>query len=173
MEFIEYNANPKHLKTGDCVIRAISFALNKDYIETYRELFEIGIEKCNLINHKKVFEQYLNNLKISKKRINGRLTVETFINNVAEVNKTYIIDLGKHLTVVIDKVLYDIWNCCNKNIESYFELDTIVPVNQRHLLEWKKDNIETIKNKYVAGTKIRLIKMYDKQTVPKWNSWCC
>ena len=85
MEFIEYNVNPKHLKTGDCVIRA----LNKDYIETYRELFEIGIEKCDLINHKKVFEQYLNNLKISKKRINGRLTVETFINNVAEVNKTY------------------------------------------------------------------------------------
>ena len=64
MEFIEYNANPKHLKTGDCVIRAISFALNKDYIET-------------------------------------------------------------------------------------------------------------IKNKYVAGTKIRLIKMYDKQAVPKWNNWCC
>ena len=135
MEFIEYNANPKHLKTGDCVIRAISFALNKDYIETYRELFEIGIEKCELINNELVFEQYLKNLKIKKQITNSRITVETFINNIAEVNKTYIIDLGKHLTVVIDKVLYDIWNCCNKNIESYFEIDTIVPVNQRKLLE--------------------------------------
>ena len=34
MEFVNYNNNPKNKKTTDCVVRAISFALDKDYIET-------------------------------------------------------------------------------------------------------------------------------------------
>ena len=34
MKFINYNANPKGRKTGDCVIRAIAFALNKSWIDT-------------------------------------------------------------------------------------------------------------------------------------------
>lgn len=29
--FIKYNANPKDLKTGDCVIRALSKGLNKSW----------------------------------------------------------------------------------------------------------------------------------------------
>ena len=141
MEFVNYNANPKQLRTGDCIIRAISFALNKDYIETYKELVEIGISKCDLINHKRVYELYLKNQGLDKQRMprkdNSRYTIEEFINEKAEANKTYIISISKHLTVVVDKVLYDIWNCRSKKVGNYFELNTSVPVNQRELVKQK------------------------------------
>jgi hypothetical protein len=36
--FEYYNPHPKGIKTGDCVVRAISTATGKDYLECRREL---------------------------------------------------------------------------------------------------------------------------------------
>ena len=39
-----YNANPKNKYTGDCVIRAISTALEQSWEQTIKELTELGIK---------------------------------------------------------------------------------------------------------------------------------
>ncbi len=142
MEFIKYNANPKHRKTGDCFVRAICLALNKDWIEVYRELASIGIKSYRMICDKKVTEEYLRNRGILKQRIprkenNKRYTVEVFIDKFTENNKTYLIGLTRHLTVVINGVLVDTWNCKDKCVINYFELDTVKPLKDR-VLEDKK-----------------------------------
>ena len=36
--FKEFNAHPKGIKTGDCIVRAIATATNTDYLECRREL---------------------------------------------------------------------------------------------------------------------------------------
>lgn len=38
--FIEYNRHPQHKRVGDCVVRAISTAFNKDYLETRKDLLK-------------------------------------------------------------------------------------------------------------------------------------
>ena len=45
MEFVELNNNPKKKKTTDCVLRAISLGMGKDYVETYRDMVEFSIKK--------------------------------------------------------------------------------------------------------------------------------
>ena len=124
-EYKEFNANPKNKKAGDCVIRAISIGLNKDYIEIYKELFETSLKTGYMVNDKKNFEKYLEKQKILKmkmpKRIdNTRYTVKEFVEEIAKPNKTYIINIANHLTVVKNGVLYDIWNCGRKSVGNYW-----------------------------------------------------
>ena len=60
MEFKKFNANPKEWKhEGDCVIRAITTATGKKWLEVYKELFEIGYKKYRMPNSQKVYEDYL------------------------------------------------------------------------------------------------------------------
>ena len=44
MFFVELNVNPKQRNIGDCVVRAISLAMNKDYNLTYQELVNWSIQ---------------------------------------------------------------------------------------------------------------------------------
>ncbi len=38
MSFMYYNPNPQSIRVGDCSVRALSFAFNQDWIETYLQL---------------------------------------------------------------------------------------------------------------------------------------
>lgn len=62
MKFIKFNNNPKNNITKDCVIRAISFATNKSWEDTYRELTELGIKKGLILNDRKNWKAYLKKL---------------------------------------------------------------------------------------------------------------
>ena len=89
-----------------------------------------------MICDKKVTEEYLRNIGILKQRLprkenNKRYTVEEFADKFTENNKTYLIGLTRHLTVVIDRVLVDTWNCKDKCVIIYYELDTVKPLNDR------------------------------------------
>ena len=57
--FMFYNRNPKNRNTTDCVIRAISTALDKDYNETLMEMAELSCKTGYMLNDKKGIERYL------------------------------------------------------------------------------------------------------------------
>lgn len=125
MKFINYNANPKGRKTGDCVIRAIAFALNKSWIDTYRGLFENTIKTFYSVSSKQNFKSYLKSLGIEMekmpRKLNGkRYTVSEFCDEIAKPNMTYIISVANHLTCVRDKALVDTWNCGHKSVGNYW-----------------------------------------------------
>ena len=48
MAWIQYNLNPLQKQTGDCVVRAISFATGKTWDETYWDLAEKGFERAEM-----------------------------------------------------------------------------------------------------------------------------
>lgn len=123
--FIKYNNNPKNKKTGDCVIRAISFATKKSWENTYKELAELGIKNCLILNDTNNWRKYLKLLgyeqqKMPRKADNTRYTVDEFCNELAKENTTYIIKVAGHITVVKDKNLYDTWDCSNKSVGNYW-----------------------------------------------------
>lgn len=125
MKFINYNANPKGRRTGDCVIRAIAFALNKSWIDTYRALFENTLKTFYSISSKDNYKSYLKSIgcemqKMPRKPDRKRYTVSEFCDELAEPRKTYIISVANHLTCIRDKALVDTWNCGSKSVGNYW-----------------------------------------------------
>lgn len=125
MEFIRYNNNPRSRKASDCVIRALSLALDKSWYQIYRELFELGLEECRMINEPDLYQLYLKKQGLEKQRMpkrpdNTRYTVKEFANELAKPDKIYILSIAHHITVIKNKDLYDTWNCSHKSVGNYW-----------------------------------------------------
>lgn len=131
MQFMNYNANPKHRKTTDCVIRALCTALGDTWENTYRDLVNYSIRQGLMCSDKRAFDFYLHykgytKQKMPKREDNTRYTVKEFIDEIADTKKTYIISIANHLTVVKDKVLLDTWNCSKKSVGNYWVIENEV-----------------------------------------------
>ena len=57
--FHYFNANPAQTLTGDCVIRALSLALNKPWATVLRELTEYAVRYSTMPNAKDCYPRYL------------------------------------------------------------------------------------------------------------------
>lgn len=128
MEYIEFNNNPKNKKTNDCAIRAISLASNTSWEDTFRAMSELALKEALMVNDIRLCKKYLKNIdyqiqKMPKNDDNKRYTVKEFITDIAEENEIYILKLARHLTVIKDKKLYDIWDCRNKCVGNYWVIN--------------------------------------------------
>lgn len=125
MEYKNYNANPKQRKTGDCVIRAISVAFDQSWEDTYTDLFNTALKYCYAISCKDNFKKYLDirGYKMHKMPVHEdgkKYTISDFIDTHGDTDKTYLILIRGHLTVVKQNVLYDTWNCSKKYMGNYW-----------------------------------------------------
>jgi len=115
--FIKENLNPLNKKVGDCVVRSISKALNKDWYTTLKELYELGLSIGCLPNDKLTYTEYLKkypsiNVFYSIGDKKKRYSVKDLC--IKYPNNTLIIRLAGHLTTIKKGYLYDIWDCSNK-----------------------------------------------------------
>ena len=55
-----------------------------------------------------------------KRADNTKYTVREFADELAKENKTYIINIAHHTTVIKNKKLYDIWNCGRKSVGNFW-----------------------------------------------------
>ena len=119
------NINPKGKKTGDCVVRALSLALGRDYVDVYRELFDISLLTGYIINDKRVEEKFLTKHGFVKhkqpKKPSGKKYLIGEIDKICR-DKVIVISCAHHLTVVLDGTLVDSWDCRGKCISNYFTL---------------------------------------------------
>ena len=116
MEFI-YNdgGRSKYFKAshvGDCAVRAIAIAMNKDYKEVYDDLKKLnGGQSCRNGTPKKVDKKYILSQGWIWHGINRgageccRLTEEDLPEG------SLIVSVSKHLTCVKDGVIYDTYDC--------------------------------------------------------------
>ncbi len=112
--YVYLNENPMDRKTGDCAVRAMATVTGKSWEEVYLELFKISIKEKYSIASKEAIGIYLKNLGFKKhgqlKHSNGKMyTVNEFTKTF---NKgTYLVLINKHMTTVIDGIIYDTGNC--------------------------------------------------------------
>ena len=109
-------------RTSDCVIRAIAHALEMDYMDVMREMFALGLELGELPNTAKCYNVYLESKGFKrnsplKTKANKKYEVRYF---PTEEGKTYLIHTSGHLTTIIDRVIYDSWNCGECSAYSYY-----------------------------------------------------
>ena len=106
-----YNANPYKIRVGDCVIRAISKALNQSWEDTYIDLTIQGYLMGDLLSSNAVWDAYLKS-KGFKRHIVPNDCPECYtINDFCEEypQGVYVIGTGSHAVCVIDGTIYDTW----------------------------------------------------------------
>lgn len=106
---------------------------------------------------KKVIEKYPNiKLEIEENKIRLRFYIKDILYKVLEVtqnkDKLQLSILDDNITKIIDL--------------SELEELILILYKQSNAKEYTKEEVEQIKQQYVAGTKIELIKMYDLQAPP-------
>ena len=111
--FTYHNQNPHNRITGDCVARAISFALDLPYNKVIMDMAEFqcktGFDAS--YNEERFLETAYGIHKQASLRHddNTRYTVKEFIERFPK--GTYILRMPSHLTAVKDGKNYDIWDC--------------------------------------------------------------
>lgn len=110
-EFVSYNPNPMGAKVGDCVVRALSKALEQDWEQTYIDLCVEGCLHCDMPSANAVWGAYLRRKGFEREIIPNTCpecyTVENFCND--HPNGTYILALDGHVVSVVDGQYYDTW----------------------------------------------------------------
>ena len=106
-----YNANPYKIRVGDCVIRAISKALNQPWEDTYIDLTIQGYLMGDLLSSNAVWGAYLKSKGFTRDIISNDCpecyTIEDFCNEYPK--GTFIIGTGTHAVCVIDGTIFDTW----------------------------------------------------------------
>lgn len=123
LPFMKKNVNPKGKNTGDCVIRAMTTALEMDYYDVYEEMYELSKKSGHMVNDKHCEDLYLKQKGFVKfaqpKHCDGTKYRINEIRNLTQA-RVIVIRCTHHLTCVKDGVLIDTWNCGNKVINNYY-----------------------------------------------------
>lgn len=112
-----FNPNPiKNNRVGDCVIRAISKALNQSWEEIYIELCILGYIMGDWGSSNAVWNAYLKSKGFMREIVSNDCPDCYTINDFANEhhNGTYIIGTGTHAVTIVDGVIYDAWNSENE-----------------------------------------------------------
>lgn len=117
-----YNANPYKIRVGDCVIRAISKALNQSWQDTYIDLTIQGYLMGDLLSSNAVWHAYLRSKNFIRDIVSNDCpecyTIEDFCNEHPE--GTYIIGTGTHCVVVQDGCVFDTWDSSGETPIYYY-----------------------------------------------------
>lgn len=109
--FREFNSNPRNKRVGDCVIRAISKALNKPWEDVYVQLVVQGYLMADLPSANAVWGAYLKNKGFSRDVVSADCpecyTVEDFCRE--HPTGIYILGTGTHAVCVINGDYFDTW----------------------------------------------------------------
>lgn len=120
MSYKYYQPNKKDLKDkyDDCVVRALTKVLDKDWLEIFDDLVKYAREIQCMPNSKQCYEQYLKDngfvyVGISNKKGSKRPTVAQF--SKEHKKGKYLVNVANHVVAIIDGKYYDTWDsgkCC-------------------------------------------------------------
>ena len=115
------NVNPLGKRELDCVTRAISLALNKDYYDVKNDLCLVAqlfkCEKLCVCCYKYLLDYVYGLQRIEE--VQG-LTIYDFAHLYHE--GTYIVRVKGHLSCVIDGYCYDTWDCTSEVIDIVWQV---------------------------------------------------
>ena len=114
-----FNANKNNNFVNDCVIRSVSVAENKSWEQTYDELSRIAKRNGILLDDVNFVEPLLD---YRYDRVDT-YPVDTVGEFVAEHDfGTYLITMPNHITVSIDGIVYDTFDCRDRKIRDAWKV---------------------------------------------------
>nr|DAP60067.1 MAG TPA: hypothetical protein [Caudoviricetes sp.] len=126
MSYKYYQPNKKDLKDdyGDCVIRALTKVVNKEWIQVFEELLPYARKLQCMPNGKPCYESYLKDNGfiyhgISNKKGTKRPTIDSFTKG--HKAGTYFLRVANHVVASVDGIYYDTWNSGDCCLYGYYE----------------------------------------------------
>ena len=112
MAYVNYNPNPERKLVGDCVIRAISKALDQSWDKTYLELMMQGYMLKDMPSSNYVWADYLFTKGFHRKTIPDTCPVCYTVKQFTREHPkgTYIIGTGAHAIAVQNGNYFDTWD---------------------------------------------------------------
>lgn len=110
--FVYANPNPNNSLVGDCVIRAISIAIDQDWLTTYDDITSKGRTLYDMPSSNSVWNAYLIDQGFVKRTIPDscpecyRITDFCWDHSIGE----FLVATGTHVVAVIDGDYYDTWD---------------------------------------------------------------
>lgn len=120
--WIEFNTNPFGLRVGDCVIRAISKALDRSWEDIYIDLCLQGFLMGDLPSSNAVWSSYLRHKGFKRHTIEDCpdcYSIEDFCKD--HPIGTYVIGTGSHAVCIENGNVYDAWDSRQESPVYYFE----------------------------------------------------
>lgn len=120
--YIFYNNNPEGIRIGDCVVRAISAALNQPWERTYIDLCIEGFMFHDLPNANAIWASYLRSKGFVRRSLPDNCPDCYTIADFAEAHKNgvYVVATGNHAVCVKDGDILDNWDCSGETAAYYF-----------------------------------------------------
>ena len=123
MGFITINPNPKRKSVGDCVIRAICVATDKEWDEVFLELMLKAFDMKDMPMANNVWGSYLTDLGFTREIIPNTCpeccTVKYFLVNYPQ--GAFVVGTGTHAVAVKDGQYYDTWDSGDEVPLYYFK----------------------------------------------------
>lgn len=125
--FTYNNPNPKNCKTtGDCVIRALALAPNKDWDDVFLELSHMAFNARRSMSDPKLYSLYLNSYGWAKysqprKADNTKVQLKDFCKQ-CDPDRSYVVNLAGHLTCVKRAKIQDTWDCGDSTVGNYWSM---------------------------------------------------
>lgn len=117
--FRYYNNNPNKYKTSDCVVRAISTALDKSWDDVLKDLTAYALKYKYFINCQELYEIYLKDCRWKKHNAPHKRNGDAYVLGdwLKNFNGEAIVTIDDdHLTYVNNHIVYDIWNCTENEV---------------------------------------------------------
>ena len=118
-----YNPHPSKNRIGDCVIRALTKALNKSWHEVYVDLCILGYVLCDWGSSNFVWNSYLISQGFTRDIVSTDCpdcyTIEDFCNEHPQ--GIYVVGTGTHAVAVVDGILFDSWNSLGETPIYYYK----------------------------------------------------
>lgn len=123
--FAYYQPNAKDTRDnlGDCVIRALTKAVGKSWVEVYDDLVPIGREFQCMPNDKPCVVRYLSENGFIYEGVSNRKGVKRpTIDSFAREHKegVYVVRVAHHLACIVDGRYYDTWDCGSSAMYGYW-----------------------------------------------------
>lgn len=119
--YVYYNPNPLGQSTTDCVVRAISKALNRSWDEVYWDLCEEGRKQGVWGDRLPVWSAYLRDHGFYRYIVPNSCpdcyTVAQFATD--HPHGTYVLATDSHVVTVVNGDVYDAWDS-RKEIPAYY-----------------------------------------------------
>lgn len=127
--FVFYNANPLGRRTDDCVVRAISIALNMSWAEILEDLTMFAVATGYMLTDPKCYGLYLESkgwkkMRAPRKDDNRRYTGK----DIQEIlSEPAVMHMGGHHVTYFDGMkVKDIWDCTDGAVGNYWVYEGIV-----------------------------------------------
>lgn len=119
--FKKVNKNPRGIRTGDCVIRAIANAEGREWLEVFDDLTKLARKLFTTPTHGDCYKVYLDKYEKMPALRQGvfesrkhRVRPEEF-HIYEDLRKgTFIVRQANHLTVVRDGITEDTWDSSDR-----------------------------------------------------------